>query len=140
VSDNFYWLSTKPDTMAWEKTDWAYTPQKGFGDLTGLETLPLVNIETEVTAKTNAGKSTMLVRVKNPSRSVAFMVHLRLTRGKGGEEAVPVLWEDNYFSMLPGEERSVAAEYDVSILRGRDPDLEVDGFNVVSNSWEALPR
>ena len=134
VSDNFYWLSTKPDTMAWEKSDWAYTPQKDFGDLTGLETLPQVNIETTVTAKTSAGKATMLVRVKNPSRSVAFMVHLRLTRGKGGEEVVPILWEDNYFSMLPGEERSVTAAYDASQLRGKDPDVEVDGFNVVSSS------
>ena len=47
---------------------------------------------------------------------------------------MPILWEDNYFSMLPGEERSVTAAYDVSILRGKDPDLEVDGFNVVSSS------
>ena len=23
----------------------------------------------------------------------------------GGEEVLPVFWEDNYFSMLPGEER-----------------------------------
>jgi len=134
VSDNFYWLSTKPDTMAWEKSDWAYTPQKDFGDLTGLETLPQVNVETAATTNSSAGRATLLVRVKNPGRSVAFMVHLRLTRGKGGEEVAPILWEDNYFSMLPGEERSVTGTYDVSQLRGKDPDLEVDGFNVVSNS------
>jgi exo-1,4-beta-D-glucosaminidase len=134
VSDNFYWLSTKPDTMAWEKSDWAYTPQEDFGDLAGLETLPQVDIETKATARISAGRATMLVRVKNPSRSVAFMVHLRLTRGKGGEEAVPILWEDNYFSVLPGEERAVTAAYDVSILRGANPALEVDGFNVVTYS------
>ncbi len=133
VSDNFYWLSRKADTMAWEKSDWAYTPQRDFGDLTGLAALPPVNVEATATARTSAGRASMLVRVKNPSRSVAFMVHLRLTRGKGGEDVVPVLWEDNYFSVLPGEERSVTAAYDVSILRGTDPDLEVGGFNVVSN-------
>ena len=136
VSDNFYWLSMKPDTMAWKKSDWAYTPQKDFGDLTGLESLPQVNVETTVTAKTSAGKGTLLVRVKNPGRSVAFMVHLRLARGKGGEDVAPVLWEDNYFSMLPGEERSVAAAYDVSLLHGTDPVIEVDGFNVVSTSHQ----
>jgi len=136
VSDNFYWLSMKPDTMAWKKSDWAYTPQKEFGDLTGLESLPQVNVETTVTAKTSAGKGTLLVRVKNPGRSVAFMVHLRLAHGKGGEDVAPVLWEDNYFSMLPGEERSVAAAYDVSLLHGTDPVIEVDGFNVVSTSHQ----
>ena len=136
VSDNFYWLSTKPDTMAWAKSDWAYTPQKDFGDLTGLETLPQVNIETTVTTNASAGRAASLVRVKNASRSVAFMVHLRMTHGKGGEEIVPILWEDNYFSMLPGEERSITAAYDVSLLDGGTPDLEVDGFNVVSSSQQ----
>jgi exo-1,4-beta-D-glucosaminidase len=136
VSDNFYWLSTKPDTMAWEKTDWAYTPQKDFGDLTGLSTLPMVNVEATVTAKTSAGKTNMSVRVKNPGHSIAFMVHLRVARGKHGEEAVPILWEDNYFSLLPGEERSIAAAYAASAVRGADPQLEVDGFNVVSSSQQ----
>ena len=136
VSDNFYWLSTQPDTMAWDKTDWAYTPQKGFGDLSGLSTLPQVNVESTMAVKTDAGNAAMLVKVKNPSRSVAFMVHLRLTRNKGGEEAVPVLWEDNYFSLLPGEERSVTAAYDAAILRGAAPALEVDGFNVAATSLQ----
>ena len=136
LSDNFYWLSTKPDTMAWDKTDWAYTPQKSFGDLTGLETLPQVDVETTVTMTSSGNRATVLVRTKNPGRSVAFMVHLRLTRGKGGEEVVPILWEDNYFSMLPGEERSVTATFDVSALRGKNPDLQVDGFNVVSTDHQ----
>ena len=136
VSDNFYWLSTKPDTMAWKKTDWAYTPQKEFGDLTGLATLPQVTVDTTVTTKTSAGETTVSVNVKNPGRSVAFMVHLRLTRSKGGEDVVPVLWEDNYFSLLPGEERSVTATYAAAIWRGGVPTLEVDGFNVVSNSLQ----
>jgi exo-1,4-beta-D-glucosaminidase len=137
VSDNFYWLSTQPDSMAWDKTDWAYTPQKGFGDLSGLVTLPQVTVESTMTAKTASGRTTMLVNVKNPSRSVAFMVHLRLTRSKGGEEAVPVLWEDNYFSLLPGEERSVTAAYDVAILRSEAPILEIDGFNVTATRLQS---
>jgi hypothetical protein len=33
------------------------------------------------------------------------MVHLKITRGEGGEEVVPIYWEDNYFSLLPGEQR-----------------------------------
>jgi len=134
VSDNFYWLSTKPDTMAWDKRDWAYTPQKDFGDLTGLNTLPPVNIKTAVTAKSGDGTTRVLVKVRNPSHSIAFMVHLRMTRGNGSEEVVPILWQDNYFSMLPGEERSITATYQGSSVRAGDPQLEVDGFNVLSSS------
>ena len=40
VSDNFYWLSTKPDTLDWKhKKDTVYTPQAEFADLTGLNSL-----------------------------------------------------------------------------------------------------
>src|SRR6202011_2093882 len=41
LSDNFYWLSTKPDVLDWKhKKDTVYTPQSEFGDLTGLNSLP----------------------------------------------------------------------------------------------------
>jgi exo-1,4-beta-D-glucosaminidase len=71
--------------------------------------------------------------VKNPSASVAFMVHLRLTQGPGGADIVPVLWEDNYFSLLPGESRVVSMRYvgaPIAGVGGQVPVVSVDGFNV----------
>jgi hypothetical protein len=62
------------------------------------------------------------------------MAHLRLTRGPGGEDVVPIFWSDNYFSLLPGEERQVTATYDSSALDGKAAVLAVDGYNVVSNT------
>src|SRR5256886_5808007 len=45
VSDNFYWLSTKLDTLEWAgRTDTVYTPQKDFSDLTGLSALPRAKV------------------------------------------------------------------------------------------------
>ena len=59
---------------------------------------------------------------------IVFSVHLRLMKGKGGEEVVPVLWEDNYFELMPGEKREIAATYRRKQL-GR-PYVTVDGWNV----------
>ena len=59
------------------------------------------------------------------------MVHLRITKGKGGEDVTPIFWTDNYFSLLPGETKDVAAGYDGEDLDGKDAILEVDGYNVV---------
>jgi hypothetical protein len=73
------------------------------------------------------------VTVKNPSKSVAFMTHLRLTRGPGGDNIVPVFWSDNYFSLLPGEERRVTGSYDAASREGKPAVLIVDGFNIVSS-------
>jgi len=131
LSDNFYWLSTKPDTMDWAaRNDTAYTPQKDFGDLTGLNALPQVKLEIKADHRSDAGKGTVRLKVKNPSASVAFQVHSRLTKGKDGDDLVPVFWDDNYFSLLPGEEKSVSATFDASDLNGKDPALEVEGYNV----------
>ncbi len=132
VSDNFYWLSTKPDTMDWAKRrGTAYTPQQDFGDLSGLNSLPQVKLEITTDARGEGDRSIVRVKVKNPSASVAFMVHPRLTQGKDGFDIVPVFWDDNYFSLLPGEEKSVEARYARSSAGGKPAVLEIEGYNIV---------
>ena len=131
VSDNFYWLSTKPDTLDWKKRrGTAYTPQKDYGDITALSQLPAVKLTLSERVFPRASKAVMHVTVKNPSKEVAFMVHLRLTRGKGGEDVVPVFWDDNYVTLLPGEHCELTATYEPSALAGAPPVVEVDGWNV----------
>ncbi len=126
ASRNFYWLSTKPDELEWKKTDWYHTPSKTFADLTALQDLPLARVEA--TAKVSEDAAT--VNVRNPSRAVAFAVHLKVNRGTGGEEVLPVLWDDNYFAVLPGESREITAKYHPRDLGGSRPVVEVDGWNV----------
>jgi exo-1,4-beta-D-glucosaminidase len=138
VSDNFYWLSTKADVLDWKnKQDTVYTPQAEFGDLTGLATLPEVNLDVTSSSKTDATRNTTRVTVKNLDNSIAFMVHLRATRNKGGTDITPILWEDNYFSLLPGEQREVTATYSSAALGGDSAVLEIEGFNVAKQTLEA---
>ncbi len=135
LSDNFYWLSTKADTLDWAKRkDTVYTPQKDFADLTGLNSLPQVTLSVHAAKTTAGGRDTITVTVKNPSSSIAFMAHLRLTSGPGGDDVVPIFWSDNYFSLLPDEERVITANYDVSGLDGKAGVLVMDGYNVVSSA------
>jgi exo-1,4-beta-D-glucosaminidase len=131
VSDNFYWLSTKPDVLDWAKrSDTVYTPQKEFGDLTGLNSLPKAKVAITKTVHVSENKSTLTVEAENKSDSVAFMVHPRLTRGKGGDDVTPVFWSDNYFSLMPGEKKAVTARFDSASLHGVAPELVVEGWNV----------
>ena len=135
LSDNFYWLSTKADVLDWKnKKDTVYTPQAEFADLSGLNSLPEVKLEVKSSREEPGRKAGVRVSVRNPSGSIAFMVHLRVTKGKGGEDATPIFWSDNYFSLLPGEEHEVTASYDPSDLDGRDAVLEVDGYNISAQS------
>jgi exo-1,4-beta-D-glucosaminidase len=132
VSDNFYWLSAKPDVMDYSKTKGtAYTPQASFADLTDLSQLPNVRLDVHSSAEVDGPKGVMRVSVQNPTKSVAFMVRLRLTKGAGGEDITPVFWEDNYFSLLPGETRQVTGRYEIASLKGRPAKLDVGGWNIV---------
>jgi hypothetical protein len=138
VSDNFYWLSTKLDTLDWaHKQDTVYTPQAEFGDLTGLATLPDAKLDVTATSKRDASKTTTRVTVKNLGNSIAFMIHLRAARAKDNTDITPILWEDNYFSLLPGEQREVSATYPISALTGDTPVLQVEGFNIPKQTVEA---
>ena len=131
LSDNFYWLSLKADVLDWNrKKDTVYTPQKEFGDLTGLNTLPNAKVAITKTLQGSGSNSSLTVVTENKGDSVAFMVHPRLTRGKGGDDLTPILWTDNYFSLLPGEKKTVTAKFDSASLQGATPELVVDGWNV----------
>jgi exo-1,4-beta-D-glucosaminidase len=118
------------------KKDTVYTPQAEFGDLTGLSTLPQVKLEVTSRKEELSGKAGIRASVRNPSGSIAFMVHLRVTTGKPGEDVTPILWSDNYFSLLPGEVKQVTATYDAADLNGKAAILEVGGYNVAAQSAE----
>jgi len=69
------------------------------------------------------------VTLQNPSKSLAFFVRLKVDKGVKGEEILPVVWEDNYISLLPGEKREITATYRASELGTAKPTIEVSGWN-----------
>jgi exo-1,4-beta-D-glucosaminidase len=135
ASDNFYWLSTKPDILDWKhRNDTAYTPQADYGDLRALNNLPKVRLSVRGTSEKHGESGTMRVALENTGKAIAFMARVRLTRGRNGENVTPVFWNDNYVSLLPGEKRELTANYDVSALGGAEPVVEVDGWNVAQGA------
>ena len=127
VSRNFYWLSTKPDVPDFHKTEWYYTPLASFADFTALQELPKVELRASLDLQ--EGNTAGRVEIENPGPGLAFLVRFRLLGG-GGKEILPVLWEDNYFSLLPGEKRTVMVRVRRNDLSENQPVLAVDGFNV----------
>ena len=129
VGSNFYWLSTKPETLDWAKSNWYTTPTASFADYTSLAQMPKVKLSVKSRSETQGEDAVTRVTVENPSKTVAFFVRLKLDKGKGGEEILPVVWQDNYISLLPGEKRDVTATYRASSA-GTAPEVEVSGWNV----------
>jgi exo-1,4-beta-D-glucosaminidase len=130
VGSNFYWLSTQPETLDWPKSTWWTTPTKTFADFTSLAQLPKVQLNISSTNIRADERSTTRVKMANPSKSVAFFIRLKVTKGKGGDEILPVVWQDNYISLLPGEEREIPATYRTADLGTSAAHVEVQGWNV----------
>jgi exo-1,4-beta-D-glucosaminidase len=134
MSDNFYWLSAKPDALDWAtRLETVFTPQSGYADLKQLNGLKEVKLATRVSLSQESGDELVHVLLDNSTSSLAFMVHLRVSKSNG-EDVVPIFWEDNYFSLLPGEEREVSARFSASEFNSGETSLVVDGWNAASSS------
>ncbi|HEY1657324.1 MAG TPA: beta galactosidase jelly roll domain-containing protein [Candidatus Sulfotelmatobacter sp.] len=128
VGSNFYWLSTKAETIDWSKSTWWMTPTESFADFTALLQLPKVKLKVTEHTVRSGDESITHVAVENPSKSLAFFVRLKLDNAEG-EEILPVVWEDNYISLLPDEKRELTATYRSTELGGKPPKIEVNGWN-----------
>jgi exo-1,4-beta-D-glucosaminidase len=131
VSNNFYWLSTKPDTFDATKSSFFDSEITGWGDLTQLNSLEKIKPEVHATVEHKAGKVIVRVGLQNASKTLAFMTHVAIAKGKGGDDVAPIFWSDNYVSILPKEKRELTATFDAKELDGKIPVLEVDGWNIV---------
>ena len=129
VSSNFYWLSTTDDVLDTKKTKWYYTPVSSYADMTQLEKLPSAKLAVTGRAVRRGGEEIARVTISNPSRSLAFFVHLQIKQGSSERDVLPVFWEDNYVSLLPGERRELSATYRVKDLGNGAAFLRVEGWN-----------
>ncbi|MGB9454851.1 MAG: sugar-binding domain-containing protein [Bryobacteraceae bacterium] len=139
VSSNFYWLSTKEDVLDWDNSTWYRTPNKAFSDLTALNSLPRVELRVTATTEVSGADRITHVTIENPTPHLAFSVHLKVASPSRDPEApqgeiLPVLWQDNYFALLPGEKRQIAARSRISAAGSGPKLLEIDGWNVAPES------
>jgi exo-1,4-beta-D-glucosaminidase len=130
VGSNFYWLSTKPETLDWAKSNWWMTPTDSYADFTALSQLPKLKLKVTSRTERKGEESITHVTLENQNKSLAFFVRLKVKKGAKGEEILPVVWEDNYISLLPGEKRDIAATYRTSEPGTAKAGIEVSGWNV----------
>ena len=134
VDNNFYWLSSKKDILDYEaskKLPWPYyTPTKQFADFTTLNQLPKVKLEYKYQFEKDDKFGKVTVKVKNPSKSIAFFIYIDVMGQVHQNPILPVYWNDNYVSLLPGEEKTYTASYFLSDSDGNKPLITVQAWNV----------
>jgi exo-1,4-beta-D-glucosaminidase len=130
LSRNFYWLSKKPDVPNFSKSEWYYTPLTEYADFLALQDLPKATVNASMTVSDAGQETAGHITVENTGSGLAFLVRLRLLKGKDGPEVLPVFFDDNYISLLPGEKREISVHVRKSDLGAAKPVFAIDGFNV----------
>lgn len=113
VSDNFYIRGTEE------------------GNYQAIAQMPKVTLSTEVTTnKDDNGEWSGNIVVKNTSDTPALMIRINVVGEKDGDQILPMFYSDNYFSLLPGEERHIDIHWKDVDTRGNAPKVVVTGYNV----------
>ena len=77
-----------------------------------------------------AGGPRVHVKISNPSSHLAFQVCLGIREKGQAADILPVLWDDNYFELMPGESRELTARYLTADALKGSPELVIGGWNI----------
>ena len=102
-----------------------YIQGREYGDLRAVRSLPAAKVKKTVKF---SGESAV-VTLKNTGKTPALLLRLTL-KGADGDEILPVNYSDNYFSLLPGESRTVDVSWDSFDARGTSPEITLSGMNL----------
>jgi hypothetical protein len=112
LDENLYWLSNKKHSYE------------------NLNELGKVTLKSAV-IKGSDGNA--VVKISNPTAETAFFIRLKIMNAKD-ELVLPSYFTDNFFTLLPGEEKEVIL--DCSAYKSKKPG---EDFRLVTEGWNAAP-
>ncbi|MEI6890554.1 MAG: hypothetical protein V5783_00140 [Pontiella sp.] len=113
IADNFYWLENRE------------------GNCLDLNELATAKVSMDiVNFKKEGGFKIITVHLKNNGKSFALLNKIQLKDAKSGERILPVFFDDNYISLLPGEERALTVRVAEQSLNNRTPEIHLRGWNI----------
>ncbi len=71
-----------------------------------------------------------MLKLRNPSEAIAFFLFFDVLDPSTDMPILPIYLEDNYVTLLPGEERTYTAKYSLGDSDGSKPVIKVNGWNV----------
>ena len=122
ISDAFYWRSKDEYKGAWTLTGPAVS---GFEEISKLPECELKNTES---LYLDEEKVLIKVDIENPTKVLSFFTRIKLEDSYGNIIA-PAFYSDNFFSLLPGENKNITIEIPEKKFTGNEIKITVDSFN-----------
>jgi Exo-beta-D-glucosaminidase Ig-fold domain/Glycosyl hydrolases family 2/F5/8 type C domain len=92
--------------------------------------LPKTEVRATTSAQQEGGRWTLTTHLQNASSYPALMVRLKAVRETSGDRILPAIYDDNYITLMPGEQRTITTELNHADTRGENPRIVIGGFNV----------
>lgn len=100
------------------------------GNFRAIRLLAKARLKTSTEASRSGDRWHLTTRLENLSLHPALMVKLTVVREHSGDRILPAIYSDNYFTLLPGEQRTIRTELNHADTRAERPRMLVRGFNV----------
>jgi hypothetical protein len=116
------------DTLYWH--NW-----KDYMRYESLNGLPEVRVRAAVSPKSTVdgdigkGNNLYTITLSNNSSTPAVQTRIRTISSVTYEDVLPAFYSDNYFSLMPGEKKTVTVEFNPKHLKGGQPVFELSGWN-----------
>jgi len=112
LSDNFYWQS------------------RAAGEYESLNNMPRIGVTGTVNQNRENDVRKVTVDLRNGDQCVALATRLKVVDVATGLLIAPILYSDNYFSLLRGEAKQVTLEFSTKNVSGDEVSVQVEGWNV----------
>ncbi len=112
ISENFYWGGLHE------------------GSLEALRALPEMKLAMNSNVEKKGDNWFITTELTNNTKMPALMVRLKVTGSRSRNLILPVIYSDNYISLMPGEKKTIKMELNNADTMGDTPDVAIEGLNI----------
>lgn len=112
LDDNFYWRGSEENNFQ------------------ALNSMKKAILDNKTVINRDGSQWVIKTTLKNTSSIPALMIHLQVKGSESGELILPTFFNDNYISLLGGEEKTITMRFKQEDTRGERPQVMVSGFNI----------
>ncbi len=116
VGDNFYWV---------DNVD---------GNCLDINDLKSCNVEMSISTIYDPNKCVAEVTLKNNSSQISLLNKIKVKNRQTHESILPIIYSDNYISLLPGEERTLILSFSAEGIAKDDIVFCLEGWNTQPKS------
>ena len=105
-----------------------YIMGKAEGHYEALLSLPKAEVSHRMAVSSHGNGFTATVTLHNKSKVPAPFLRLNL-KGDDGVQILPVIYSDNYITLMPGEQKAIILKWRKEDARGQQPNIEITSIN-----------